>query len=101
MTQKSTEKECPVCKTEISLYGLYWCNICKKWYEEIDFLNPDEEYDEDCKKCYYLAKTKFKKNNQFLHYCNSLDSLRENPNRRTEKIRDFRKCSAIKYINLT
>ena len=88
------KKICPVCKSPIFLIGLYWCNKCKKWYEEIDFLDTSkEEIDEDCKKCVYLTKTKFKKNNMPLFYCNCSKSERT-----MEKLRDFRKCIKIEYI---
>ncbi len=86
------KKFCPVCKSTIFLTGLYWCNKCKKWYEDIDFLEKKEEFDEDCKKCVYLVKTKFKKMNIPLFYCNCFKSKRN-----MEKLRDFRKCDKIEY----
>lgn len=83
-------KRCPRCNNETIKNGLFYCIKCQSWYEEIDFLPKNVKYNEDCKLCYYLVETKFKKNNQILFYCNSLKTQRI-----MEKLRDFRKCKCF------
>lgn len=84
-------KLCPLCNRELIEKCLYWCFNCKKWFEDIDFLDSEVKIDEDCKKCEWFVETAFKKNNLTLFYCNNLKT-----DRRTEKIRDFRKCNEFK-----
>ena len=82
---------CPMCKKQLTNLGIYFCNKCNKWFETIDFLEFKNQINKDCKKCTYLTKTDFKKNNQTLYYCNNLKT-----NKEMEKINDFRKCN---YFN--
>ena len=90
--RKRTEKHCPTCNSIVTYIGMYYCRECKKYYEDIDFLDlSEEEIDEDCKKCFYLKGTEFKKNDQQLFVCNCLKS-----DRIMEKINDFRKCICFK-----
>lgn len=86
-------KECPLCKSHSIIYReLYYCLNCLHWFEDIDFLSKEEQEkaDKGCLECKKLAKTKFRKNNIPLYYCNSLKS-----NSKVEKIKDFRKCEFI------
>ena len=90
---KKNGKVCPICSSEVVLISIYWCGKCGRWLEEIDFLDlSKEEIDEECKKCDYLAETNYKKNDMTIFYCNSFGT-----ERLMEKLRDFRKCSKIKY----
>jgi len=84
---KIEKKFCPICNNELATICIYWCYKCKKWFEDIDFLDPEIKFDEDCKKCSWLAETGFEKNNLTMFVCNSLKSKRK-----MEKIRDFRRC---------
>lgn len=86
------DKYCLKCGNQLIKSGMFWCNSCKLWFEEIDFLSPEEKekLNEDCKKCTSLAKTEFKKNNLTVFVCNSFKSTRI-----MEKIKDFRKCKAF------
>lgn len=85
-------KLCPICNKDLTIPAdLYWCYNCKKWFEDIDFLDSEIEIDEDCKKCEWLTETAFKRNNLTVFYCNNMKS-----ERKMEKIRDFRKCSEFK-----
>ena len=83
---------CPICKSNLIFSGLFWCDKCKKWFEEIDFLDiPKESLNIDCKtKCIFLKETEFKKNGQTLYYCNNPKT-----DRIMEKINDFRGCVYI------
>ena len=86
-------QECPICKRILILSGLFWCYKCKKWFEDVDFLDiSKEDHNIDCKlKCIFLKETEFKKNSQTLYYCNSMET-----DRLMEKLIDFRKCEYIR-----
>ena len=84
-------KLCPLCNRELIERCMYWCFNCKKWFEDIDFLDLEVKIDEDCKKCEWLVETEFKKNDLTLFYCNNTKA-----DRKVEKIRDFRKCNEFK-----
>ncbi|KKN00227.1 hypothetical protein LCGC14_1139990 [marine sediment metagenome] len=88
MENKKENIPCPICNRKLSNIGIYFCNKCNKWFEDIDFLEPGTKIDEDCKKCAWLTETDFKKNDQTLFYCNNLKT-----NRQMEKINDFRRCN--------
>lgn len=88
-----SKHKCPKCGQPLQRVGMYYCTSCDFWFEEIDFLPQDVEYDEDCKKCSYLAETPFKKNNKTVYVCNKLGAPRI-----MEKMRDFRGCELIDRI---
>lgn len=91
------EEICPLCKNHLIIgMGFYYCQKCLRWFEDIDFLSKEEQEkaDEECLECIKLVKTKFKKNNMPLYYCNCIESSSA-----VEKIRDFRKCKFIKRKN--
>lgn len=96
MKYLSTDKKCPKCSNSLVKTTIYYCRVCREWYEEIDFLTDQEkkEADSECETCDWLTPTKFTRGIHQVFYCNCLESKSA-----IEKIKDFRKCKY--YIHIT